>query len=1207
MSTLAPILSLAALLTTSAPPSTSLPVLFEPNVGQAAPDVEFVARAGEEAILIGRDGAVMARSRGAGEPLGALRLEFVAGRASAIEGAAPRDSYATYFRSPAATALRAPHFDAARATEVWPGIDVRFHGATGAFEYDVEVAPFADPAAARLCYPHASLPVLRDDGALVLRLGATTFVQQPPIAWQEGRAGRESIAVAFDVRDDGSVGFALGAYDASRSLVIDPVVGYATYFGGNGNDSISDLVVDPATGDLILAGNTQSLNFPLAAALQGSLAGTTDAFVARFDPTGSVLRFATYLGGGAGGGDDFCRGLALDAAGNIVIGGQTNASDFPVTGNAYQPLPGGSQDAFLAVLDPTGQVLVYSTYLGGAADDVAEGVTASGQTVALAGRTSSTDFPIFAAHQSTSAGGTDAFLAAFDVTGAPRFATYLGSPQYDGASDLAIGPGSGAIYVTGRTDGEAGFPVTPGAYLPYGKAFVTRFDAGGALTASTLFPSIPAAIALDSNEAPCVVGANTEGSIQTTVGAWMKVVSGSQGVSSSTDVYVVKLEADLEGLAFGTYYGTASAGESALDVAFGPGDEPFVAYRAAHNFSPYPISGAMVHLNAQGTRVVSTINLGTPAKTIQAIAVAAPGVIHVAGATGSSFGATPSAFQIGNAGLDDGFLVRIEEADASSILGVDPIPARVKHGTSGIAWLTLDGPAPAGGAVVALASSHAALLVPAQVVVPTGVASLGVPFATKLVPAAVDALLTATFAGTTASASIRVWHGPFYSIEEIEMKAKGYELDLGDMNANGMLCGTHPTGVQVPDYQGFRWSEITGFQDLGSDDPVGINDAGALAVNGTSQSFYWPAQGGKLQIPLLAGKVGSQASAINAAGQICGTMQNSNGYDAGFRFTPGGGVINLGQLASGNAVTRPHDINDFGSVVGQAQNPSFQYVPFRWTAATGIQNLGIPAGGGSATAYGTNDLEQVVGAVDFVFGTESDMWRWAPGQGFTILGRLPGFRRGIPVDINDAGMTVGASLTWGNDPFAVFHTDMDGMLAIDDAVDPFEGWNHHVTWARAATDAGLIAAESEVNAGVTDGISYEQALLRLHPIGPQATVYGLGHPGTLGVPSLTATARPAPCATVGIAIGNSRGAATQALLVIGASKLGAPLPHGGTLLAAPQIVLPLVLPAGGTTLSGTLPCDGALFGARAYFQVLESDPGAAGGFSASAGLELAID
>jgi hypothetical protein len=115
-------------------------------------------------------------------------------------------------------------------------------------------------------------------------------------------------------------------------------------------------------------------------------------------------------------------------------------------------------------------------------------------------------------------------------------------------------------------------------------------------------------------------------------------------------------------------------------------------------------------------------------------------------------------------------------------------------------------------------------------------------------------------------------------------------------------------------------------------------------------------------------------------------------------------------------------------------------------------------------------------------------------------------------------------------------------------------------------------------------------------------LYGNGFPGTLGVPSIALSAPPVLGATLSLDSGNSLGAATVGVLLIGASSTDTTTGWGGHLLVIPDVLLPLPIPAGGSSLVGTLPTDPSLCGVPFHFQMIELDAGASHRLSLTAGL-----
>ena len=192
--------------------------------------------------------------------------------------------------------------------------------------------------------------------------------------------------------------------------MIDPVLSFSTYFGGNSSDTAWSVALD-TNGFIYIAGQTLSTQmsatntapFPHRARFRQILQGgglTGDAFVAKFDNQGSNLIYLTYLGGSA---DDVAVGVAVDGAGDAYVTGFTDSPNFPTTTNAlytkYRRVSNPSlvvypADAFVAELNPSGSNLVYSTYLGGASMDGGYGIALdSSNNAYVTGFTYSTNFP----------------------------------------------------------------------------------------------------------------------------------------------------------------------------------------------------------------------------------------------------------------------------------------------------------------------------------------------------------------------------------------------------------------------------------------------------------------------------------------------------------------------------------------------------------------------------------------------------------------------------------------------------------------------------------------------------------------------------------------------------------------------------------------------------------------------------------------------
>ena len=261
-------------------------------------------------------------------------------------------------------------------------------------EYDFIVAPGADPASIRLAFQGAERMSLDAQGNLVLHPSGGDVVEHAPVVYQEVEGVRRSVAGRYVLQESGQVGFALGAYDVSQPLTIDPILSYSTYLGGKSGDDGYGIAVDSA-GNAYIIGDTISNNFPTKNPLQPRLGSQQqyDAFVAKLNPTGTALVYSTYLGGN---GFDRGEGIAVDSAGNAYVTGATYSTDFP-TKNAFQSANGGTGnlgDVFMTKLNATGSALLYSTYLGGSGRDEGHAIALDGSGNAyVTGHTASGNFP----------------------------------------------------------------------------------------------------------------------------------------------------------------------------------------------------------------------------------------------------------------------------------------------------------------------------------------------------------------------------------------------------------------------------------------------------------------------------------------------------------------------------------------------------------------------------------------------------------------------------------------------------------------------------------------------------------------------------------------------------------------------------------------------------------------------------------------------
>ena len=225
-----------------------------------------------------------------------------------------------------------PHYEGVGYRDIYPGINLAFHGAQQQLEFDFIVAADADPAPISLGFSGAKRIATDAAGDLILASAAGDLRLHKPVAYQETLGARKLVDARFVVEGK-RVGFALGSYDHSRELVIDPTLTYSTFLGGSQEDNGLAIAAD-ATGSAYVTGQTVSANFPTAGTpYKSSNTGSFDVFVTKLAADGSSLLYSTYIGGSLG---DSGNAIAVDSSGNVFVAGGTSSSDFPTTVGALQ-------------------------------------------------------------------------------------------------------------------------------------------------------------------------------------------------------------------------------------------------------------------------------------------------------------------------------------------------------------------------------------------------------------------------------------------------------------------------------------------------------------------------------------------------------------------------------------------------------------------------------------------------------------------------------------------------------------------------------------------------------------------------------------------------------------------------------------------------------------------------------------------------------
>lgn len=621
----------------------SLPYRFEQNRGQAPAASSFVARSSNYEVLANAAGPVFLY-KAAGKKQ--YRLETVirgGNRLTPITGESPEAARVNYLigNDPAQWLHDIPNYGRVRYKDVYPSVDLVFHGSGNNFEFDFEVKPGGDPRKISLTWKgleRGGKVRLTESGDLLIATAAGDLRWARPVIYQKRGQSRIEIAGGFRVKDN-IVSFEVQRYDHNAALVIDPTVSLASFVGGSGNDASAGIAVD-GQGNIVVGGVTSSANLPTKSASAqpgygGDIQGDTitgDAFVAQLNPTGTTLNWITYLGGS---GDDVGYGIAADSTGNAYITGMTNSTNFPVQnavfgqylgagGNVLNPMG----DAFVTKLNSSGQ-LVYSTYFGGSQDDQGMAITAdSSGNAYVTGVTLSLNLPVASHSYQKSFNGSggqpqfcggcgpvylggDAFVAKFGPTGSLVWTTYLGGSNDDSGLAIAVDK-TGNVYVGGATL-STDFPVTAGSLqtklagisngseqpdIKLGDAWVAKLDpTGGTLVYGTYIgganDDTVFGIAVDGNGDAFVTGATSSSDFPVTKGAFQTVFAGPSTAPaprafSPTFVYGDAFAAELNpagtALLYSTYIGGAGddAGQAiAVDAS---GNAYVVGHTTSTNF-----------------------------------------------------------------------------------------------------------------------------------------------------------------------------------------------------------------------------------------------------------------------------------------------------------------------------------------------------------------------------------------------------------------------------------------------------------------------------------------------------------------------------------------------------------------------------------------------------------------------------------------------
>ncbi len=563
----------------------NLPLYFEAGPVPATGPARFITRGCNYQFSLSPDEVQITLGKNGVKPA-AMRMDFAGANPGAqMSGDSELPGKVNYLmgNDPAAWRTGVPTFARVRVEQLYPGVDLVYYGNQRQLEYDFTLAPGADPDLIKIHFHGVDKISIGTQGELVLALGRDEIRQPAPVIYQMVAGTRQAVAGGYRLINRHTVVFAIGKYDHQLPLVIDPVLSFSTYFGGNSSDNAWSIALD-TNGFIYIAGQTLSKQmsatnpapFSTPGAFQTNFAGgglTGDAFVAKFDNQGSNLIYLTYLGGNA---DDAAYSLAVDGAGDAYVTGFTDSPNFPVTNS----VPGGVQglsnsmrisgtvgpsgyypgDAFVAELSPSGSNLVYSTYLGGSATDagVSMAIDPFGNAY-VTGVTYSTNFPTTPnAFQKTLAVPNGVFQAYFNANAFVTeisangtnllYSSYFGGTNFDQGDGIAV-DSSNYVYVAGFS-ASTNFPTT-----------------------NFIFQQL-----IQTNQ----VGGTNQ--VVTNVVYNGSLLNGSSNLTSANDAFVAKFTPACTSLIYSTFLGGANGGVANGIAVDGSGNAYVTGWTVSTNF-----------------------------------------------------------------------------------------------------------------------------------------------------------------------------------------------------------------------------------------------------------------------------------------------------------------------------------------------------------------------------------------------------------------------------------------------------------------------------------------------------------------------------------------------------------------------------------------------------------------------------------------------
>ncbi|MEW5977316.1 MAG: SBBP repeat-containing protein [Acidobacteriota bacterium] len=597
----------------------------------------------------------------------ALRMQLVEANAQAeIEGLERLSGVSNYFigNDPGKWRTKVPHYAKVRYRDVYPGIDLVYYGNERNLEYDFVLRPGADPNLIRLAFEGAERISLEENGDLLMRIGSRLIRQRRPRIYQElSEVDHTLVPTArqipggFQVTEGGEIRFKVSNYDRASGLVIDPVLEYSTYLGGEGAEGGNGIAVD-SLGHAFVVGTT----VPADSLESGS--PPSNAFITKINSKGDQTQYVTYLGGSH---NDQGIAIGIDRNGYAYIAGNTCSADFPVLGAAQASFSGGDcstvavrGDVFAAKLGESGELL-YSTYLGGNEEN---------WSLALAADPVGNTWVSGVAFSRSSYGG---FLTKLDSGGKIESSRNLGGI----GQALALDADSN-LFVAGKIV-EGIPPVNP--LFQEGPIFLMKLDPTGLnILFATPFGATQNGgcdtvtdLAIDPSGNPILTG-YTASSTFPLQNPLLSLGGGRCSVSGpSFSFFLSKFRSSGSALVYSTYLGLQGFFDAGTRLAVAHSGD---TYLAASQGRPHG-GGAqerLLRISSQGDHLVSSLQLGEDGSLLlRDIALDSQDHVYLTGETASPFFPLEKPLHSSLAGSSDAFATKIREGTETSVSLFVPI------------------------------------------------------------------------------------------------------------------------------------------------------------------------------------------------------------------------------------------------------------------------------------------------------------------------------------------------------------------------------------------------------------------------------------------------------------------------------------------------------------------------------------------------------